>query len=247
VAAVWLKLELSIMAQSRVQSLKDEEAYKALIKAHLEDPRKTTKHWNSSDLDFVVGHYVQFLCGVALTGCSINETMLTKCMRDMFPGAQECKDLAKKLAEALSHCRYKAKPSRMSSGSKLSAAVMQVIAAMRTGSGEIEESPTPSTVASPAPSTPPRSDGDASRALKMLQEAFGEEATMPISATAAPSKGQAISLDDSPVSVASSFTELFANSPPPVTSAPSSSIDAPLQVFCKGSSLDVQGFACISR
>ena len=234
------------MAQSRVQSLKDEEAYRALIKAHLQDPRKTTQIWNCSDLDYVVSQHVKFLCGIAFTGCSINETILTKCMRDMFPGAQECKDLAKKLAEALSHCRYKAKPGRMSSGSKTPAAVMQVIAAIRTGSGEIEESP-PSPVTSPAPSTPPRSDGDASRALKMLQEAFGEEATMPISATAAPSKGQAISLDDSPVSVASSFTELFANSPPPVTSAPSSSIDAPLQVFCKGSSLDVQGFACISR
>jgi hypothetical protein len=236
------------MAQSRVQSLKDEEAYRALIKAHLQDPRKTTQHWNSSDLDFVVGHHVQFLCGIALTGCSINETILTKCMRDMFPGAQECKDLAKKLAEALSYCRSKTKPGRMSSGSKTPAAVLQVLAAIRTSSGERERSPTPSPAAySTAPSTPPRSDGDASRALKMLQEAFGEEATMPISATAAPSKGQAISLDDSPVSVASSFTELFANSPPPVTSAPSSSIDAPLQVFCKGSSLDVQGFACISR
>jgi len=232
------------MAQSRVQSLKDEEAYRALIKAHLQDPRKTTQIWNCSDLDYVVSQHVKFLCGIAFTGCSINETILTKCMRDMFPGAQECKDLAKKLAEALSYCRSKGV--RMSSGSKTQAAVMQVIAAIRTGSGEIEESP-PSPVTSPAPSTPPRSDGDASRALKMLQEAFGEEATMPISATAAPSKGQAISLDDSPVSVASSFTELFANSPPPVTSAPSSSIDAPLQVFCKGSSLDVQGFACISR
>ena len=72
------------MAQSRVQSLKDEKAYTALIKAHLEDPKHTTKHWNSSDLDFVVGHYVQFLCGVAHTGCSINETILAKCLRDMF-------------------------------------------------------------------------------------------------------------------------------------------------------------------
>ena len=37
-------------------------------------------------------------------------------LRDMFAGAQECKDLAKELAETLSYCRCKTKPGRMSSG-----------------------------------------------------------------------------------------------------------------------------------
>ena len=105
-ALACLILHLVLMAQSRVQSFKDEEAYKALIKAHLTDPSKTSLNWKSSDLDLVVGHHVQFLCGVAHTGCNINETLLARCLRDMFASStQECKEFAKKLAEALSYCR----------------------------------------------------------------------------------------------------------------------------------------------
>ena len=219
---IYFNLLLSIMAQCRVQSLKDEEAYTALIKAHLEDPRKTTQSWKCSDLDFVVGKHVEFLCGVAFTGCTINETILTKCMRDMFPGAQECKDMSKKLAEALSYCRAKKKPSSFSTGCKLDKAVMQVIDAIKTGSGDSQEqSPTPSLAASPAPSTPPRSEGDAAKALKKLQEAFGEEIAS--SGTAAASKGNAISLVDSPISIASSEDIFESPGPVPVATAPSSS------------------------
>ena len=209
------------MAQSRVQSLKDEDTYKALIKTHLQDPRHTTKHWNSSDLDFVVGHHVKFLCAVALTGCSLNETILTKCLRDMFASSrQECQDCAHKLAEALSYCRSKAKPGRVTSGAKTNAAVKEVIAAIKSGHGDKELSPSPqhqpSSVAAQSDvveicSTPPRKqlnggDEDVSQALKMLQEASTEE----ISA-AAPSKPSR--LMDSPVSIASSA------SPPGSTSS----------------------------
>ena len=200
------------MAQSRVQSLKDEDTYKALIKTHLQDPRHTTKHWNSSDLDFVVGHHVKFLCAVALTGCSLNETILTKCLRDMFASSrQECQDFAHKLAEALSYCRSKAKPGRVTSGAKTNAAVKEMIAAIKTGHGDKELSPSPqhqpSSVAAQSDvveicSTPPRKqlngdDDDVSQAFKMLQEAFTEE-----SSAAAPSKPSR--LMDSPVSIASS-------------------------------------------
>lgn len=200
------------MAQSRVQSLKDEDTYKALIKTHLQDPRHTTKHWNSSDLDFVVGHHVKFLCAVALTGCSLNETILTKCLRDMFASSrQECQDCAHKLAEALSYCRSKAKPGRVTSGAKTNAAVKEVIAAIKSGHGDKELSPSPqhqpSSVAAQSDvveicSTPPRKqlngdDDDVSQAFKMLQEAFTEE-----SSAAAPSKPSR--LMDSPVSIASS-------------------------------------------
>ena len=200
------------MAQSRVQSLKDEDTYKALIKTHLQDPRHTTKHWNSSDLDFVIGHHVKFLCAVALTGCSLNETILTKCLRDMFASSrQECQDFAHKLAEALSYCRSKAKPGRVTSGAKTNAAVKEMIAAIKTGHGDKELSPSPqhqpSSVAAQSDvveicSTPPRKqlngdDDDVSQAFKMLQEAFTEE-----SSAAAPSKPSR--LMDSPVSIASS-------------------------------------------
>ena len=209
------------MAQSRVQSLKDEETYKALIKTHLQDPRHTTKHWNSSDLDFVVGHHVKFLCAVALTGYSLSETILTKCLRDMFASSrQECQDFAHKLAEALSYCRSKAKPGRVTSGAKTNVAVKEVIAAIKTGLGDKELSPSPQPQPSSAAvqpdvveicSTPPRKqlngdDDDVCQALKMLQEAFTEE----ISA-AAPSKPSR--LMDSPVSIASSA------SPPRSTSS----------------------------
>ena len=115
------------MAQSRAHSLKDEEPYKALIKTHLPDPRTTTKHWNSSDLDMVVGHYVKFLCAVALTGCTVNETILTKCLRELYASHAQCNDLAKKMAEALSYCREKSK--RISSGAKTGAAVLHLGAA----------------------------------------------------------------------------------------------------------------------
>ena len=200
------------MAQSRVQSLKDEDTYKALIKTHLQDPRHTTKHWNSSDLDFVIGHHVKFLCAVALTGCSLNETILTKCLRDMFASSrQECQDFAHKLAEALSYCRSKAKPGRVTSGAKTNAAVKEMIAAIKTGHGDKELSPSPqhqpSSVAAQSDvveicSTPPRKqlngdDDDVSQAFKMLQEAFTEEVS-----AAAPSKPSR--LMDSPVSIASS-------------------------------------------
>ena len=200
------------MAQSRVQSLKDEDTYKALIKTHLQDPRHTTKHWNSSDLDFVVGHHVKFLCAVALTGCSLNETILTKCLRDMFASSrQECQDCAHKLAEALSYCRSKAKPGRVTSGATTNAAVKEVIAAIKSGHGDKDLSPSPQPQPSSAAaqsdvveicSTPPRKqlngdDDDVSQAFKMLQEAFTEE-----SSAAAPSKPSR--LMDSPVSIASS-------------------------------------------
>ena len=192
--------------------MKDEDTYKALIKTHLQDPRHTTKHWNSSDLDFVVGHHVKFLCAVALTGCSLNETILTKCLRDMFASSrQECQDCAHKLAEALSYCRSKAKPGRVTSGAKTNAAVKEVIAAIKSGHGDKELSPSPqhqpSSVAAQSDvveicSTPPRKqlngdDDDVSQAFKMLQEAFTEE-----SSAAAPSKPSR--LMDSPVSIASS-------------------------------------------
>ena len=244
-ALACLLLHLVLMAQSRVQSFKDEEAYKALIKAHLQDPSKTTLHWKSSDLDLVVGHHVQFLCGVAHTGCNINETILAKCLRDMFASSmQECKEFAKKLAQCLSHCRSKDKPGRMSSGSKLDASVLQVITAMRTakGKGDKGKSPSPSpSPASPSPSptsaaaveaeesevevvgTPPRKSGP-ELALENLMKAFADDIS-----EAAPSKPKA--LDDSPISIASS-----AASPPQVSTASSSTLQfLPLQVFlCNG-------------
>ena len=246
-----LVLHFVLMASSRVQSLKDEKAYMALIKAHLQEPSKTTLQWKCSDLDVVVGHHVHFLCGVAHLGCSINETLLTKCLRDMFASStQECKEFAKKLAEALSYCRAKAKPGQCSSGVKTHAAVLQVIGAVRTAKGEVDKgkSPSPSpSPASPSPSptsaaaveaeesevevvgTPPRKSGP-ELALENLMKAFADDIS-----EAAPSKPKA--LDDSPISIASS-----AASPPQVSTASSSTLQfLPLQVFlCNGGGLHVQ-------
>ena len=57
------------MAQHRLVTLKDEEAYKALLKAHFkEEPSHSTKVWQSSDMDLVVSHFSGFLSAVALTG-----------------------------------------------------------------------------------------------------------------------------------------------------------------------------------
>ncbi len=70
------------MAQHRLVTLKDEEVYKALLKAHVkEEPSHSTKVWQSSDMDLVVSHFSGFLSAVALTGQRINETVLAKCLR----------------------------------------------------------------------------------------------------------------------------------------------------------------------
>ena len=74
-----LHFVFAVMSLQRITSLKDEETYTSLIKLHIEDPKRSTMHWTNSDMDFVVGHHVGFLCGVAQTGCSINETVLAKC------------------------------------------------------------------------------------------------------------------------------------------------------------------------
>ena len=223
------------MSVPRVQSLKDEETYTTLIKSHLGDPKRTTQHWKSSDLDLVASHYVSFLCGIARTGCSINETMLTKCLKDMYAGSQECKDMAKKLAETLSHCRNKAKPGRMSTGTKTPKPVLEIIDAIKNGSNEkpvaksassqsIEDEP-------PAPQTPVKNDeSDAMTSLQMLQDAFGVEAAAPAPAKAASSK--TIDLSGSPISVASDDTPVRASMP---SSSSSGVAQLPLQVFkCRG-------------
>ena len=149
----------AVMSLQRITSLKDEETQMFLIKLHLEDPKRSTKHWTNSDMDFVVGHHVGFLCGVALTGCSINETVFAKCLKDLFACSfQECKDFAKKLAQALSHCRAKTKPGRMSSGLRQEAGVLRVIAAIKGAggsSGSLSAASDSQQPESPAPSTPP--------------------------------------------------------------------------------------------
>ena len=215
------------MAQSRIISLKDEETYKALIKSHLSDPKHTTKHWRTGDLDVVVHHHVEFLRKVAMTGCKINETILQKCLKDMFASTgQECKEFAKKLAEALSYCRSKRKG--LSTGAKLHASVLEVVNAINTFQNGAEDSPR-SSPSPPAPSeedfvsgedlveidTPPRrkTGSDGLDALMELRKAFGEE-----DSNARASLGL-INVDpDSPMSIASS-----ASSPIPKMSTAASS------------------------
>ena len=81
---------LTMASLKRVTTSQDEDTYKVLIKLHIEDPYRSTDHWISSDLDFVVQHHVEFLCGVAETGCTINEKILTKCFKDVFSCGPQC-------------------------------------------------------------------------------------------------------------------------------------------------------------
>ena len=193
---------------ARVQSLKDPDAYKSLIKLHLDqDPRHSTERWNSSDLDVVVGHYEKFLIGVANTGCKINEKVLTKSLTHSFANsAKECNSFAKKMHSALGFCRNKCREGQCSTGAKTSAAVWRVMEAIKASKGCLEDGADVPDTASPVdlvePATPPKQGAcgdDAMAALMKLQRAFGEE---PVSDAACSS----ITLLDppSPVSVCSS-------------------------------------------
>ena len=61
---------------------------------------------------------------------------------------QECNQFAKKMAEALSCCRAKAKPGQLSSGVKTHAAVLHVIGAVRTAKGKGDKGQSPFTFTS---------------------------------------------------------------------------------------------------
>lgn len=193
------------MANSRVKSLRDETVYMELIKKHLEDPGHTTRHWNQMDLDMVADKYQDFLCSIAQTGCKINVTMFTKCLRSHFPSsATMCKSFAQKLATALSQCRSKCKPGRTSSGSKTSHAVLAIMEAI--GKDRVDEvaSSSDDECTAMLPATPPRKGkqmhSEALNALRMLEEAFGESAA---SLSACSSRADIV--PDSPISVASSI------------------------------------------
>ena len=194
---------------TRVTTLKDESTYTMLIKLHLdEDPKHSTAAWNTSDLEHVVKFHAKFLEGVAATGCSINEIMLTKCLSQHFDcSPQQCKDFAIKMQQALSWCRGRCKPGRFSTGKKTAPEVQRVMSAIKGSSTESQGSGDQEHVDLCGPDTPPQEEGegasggdDALAALRKLQEAFGED---PISTTACSSRTKL--LDPlSPISIASS-------------------------------------------
>jgi hypothetical protein len=209
-AALYPGLPLLAMANI-VSSLKAEATYKMLIKLHLsKDPKHSTGDWNTSDLDHVVKCHEKFLEGVALTGSRINETVLSKCLYQHFNcSPQQCKDFARKMAQALSWCRSKCKGGRFSSGKKTSPHASRIRGAILGCQSEWSWSRTesPTDLEAPIdlvePDSPPKleDDGgdDALVALRNLQEAFGEG---PISTTACSSRKV---LDPpSPMSIASS-------------------------------------------
>ena len=193
---------------TRVTSLKEPYVYNSLIKLHLpEDPKHSTKLWNCSNLEFVVRRYEKFLIGVASTGCSINETVLTKCLTKAFANsAHECNDFAKKMGTVLSFCREKCKAGRCSTGSKTSAAVWNVMEAIKEKKGCLGDGADVPDTASPVDleglATPPKQGAcgdDALAALIELQKAFGEE---PVSDAACSSI--TVLVPPSPISVGSS-------------------------------------------
>ena len=191
------------MAASRVKSLKDECLYKQLIKMHLEDPSHTTRKWNHMDMDKLAENYQEFLCCIAQTGCKINVTIFTKCLRNHFESSPPmCKSFAQKMADVLSECRSKCKPGRVSSGSKTNRAVLAIMGAI--GKDSVDEVPGSSEdeCAVMLPGTPPRKEkhSEAANALRMLEEAFGADAA---SRTACSSRSELV--PDSPISVASSI------------------------------------------
>jgi hypothetical protein len=198
---------------ARVRSLKDVEVYITLIKLSLpEDPKHTTKNWRSADLEFVVGHFENFLTGVAQTGLCINTKVLTKCLRQQFASShQECKEFAHKMQMALAFCRAKSKPGRFTSGKKTSTPVLNLMSAIskraQLHEADVSDSSSLVDLEEPVleePATPPTKKGqgacddDALAALRKLQEAFGEEH---ISTTACSST---VLEPPSPMSIASS-------------------------------------------
>jgi hypothetical protein len=200
---------------SRVTSLKDEGTYRNLIKLHLsEDPKHSALNWSTSDMERVVKTHEKFLEGVALTGLTINETMLTKCLTKHFEcNASVCKEFAQKIAQALSWCRGKCKPGRYSSGIKTSPPVQCVMSAIKSCQ---PESPCPQSQTespeSPVDLCGPDEDlcasqsedlyqgSEAMEGFRKLQEAFGEEVT---SNTACSSR-TVLPCPSSPMSIASS-------------------------------------------
>jgi hypothetical protein len=201
------------VTMARVKSLKDVEVYITLIKLNLpEDPKHTTKNWRSADLEFVVGHFENFLTGVAQTGLCINTKVLTKCLRQQFASShQECKEFAHKMQMALAFCRAKSKPGRFTSGKKTATPVLNLMSAIskraQLHEAAVSDSSSLVDLEEPVleePATPPTKKGqgacddDALAALRKLQEAFGEEH---ISTTACSS---AVLEPPSPMSIASS-------------------------------------------
>ena len=203
--------------------MKDEATYRDLIKMELsEDPKHSALNWRTSDMEVVVKSHQKFLEGVALTGCTVNETILTKCLCKHFECSQAvCKEFAEKMARALSWCRSKCKPGHYSTGSKTTPAVQSVMSAIKSCH---TESPCPKTqpesqTDTPCPESPvdlcgqdsydnlwasdgedPCQGSDAMDGLRKLQEAFGEEVT---SNTACSSRS-VLPCPPSPMSIASS-------------------------------------------
>ena len=198
---------LTMASLKRVSTAQDEDTYKVLIKLHIEDPYRSTNHWMIPDLDLVVQHHVEFLCGVAKTGCTINEKIFTKCLKDVFAcGPQMCTDFAKKLAQALSHCRWKMKPGRMSTGKKTDPFVMRVIKAFNISAGSAESlgdsiSGSVESQGDP-PRTPPKTKPQsAADALVLLQDAFGTQDYNPTVRVDTPSPISLCSVQSSPATV----------------------------------------------
>ena len=191
--------------QKRLSTLKDEQIYRGLLRAHVkEEPSHSTQVWHSDDYDLVVSHFAGFPTGMANTGQGINETVLAKWLKEEFKTPpDQLKLSAHKMSAALSWCRVKAKSVR--SGSKTNEGVLQVVNALRS----FKSTPS-STDSLPSPATPAKKrclplDDDAASAYQHLQDAFGgasAASAKPLNAHAIPSL---VSLCDSPaLSVASS-------------------------------------------
>ena len=215
----------------RCKALQDESVYGELIKRYLTDPKECTLHWHTLDLDVVAGHYEKFLCAFAGTGCKVHVALFTKCLHDSFQSnVAECKAFAQKMADVLSYCRNKGKPSRRHSDVRTAKAVIAIMDAIKAAKGgstdEILSSSDEVDLCEEAPATPPVKGTDgcgASQALKKLQEAWGD--CPPVSSTACGSTSNYV--PDSPISVASSGV---AASPVPTPSSSPHVPDKPAQV-----------------
>ena len=214
----------------RVEGLKDEEVYGECIKLYLNDPGQCSLLWDNHDLGSVAGHYQKFLCHIAAQGCSINVKIFEKVLKDYFQSASLCKPFAQKMADTLSYCRNKGKPSRRGSDARTPSAVVAIMDAIKAAKGgstdEILSSSEELDLCEEAPATPPVKGTDgcgASQALKKLQEAWGD--CPPVSSTACGSTSNYV--PDSPISVASSGV---AASPVPTPSSSPHVPDKPAQV-----------------
>ena len=133
------------MSADRIRSLQDEELLRAIVKKHLpEEPAKTSLIWNTNDMEVLAENYKAFFTAVALTGCRLSQPVLVKVLKAQCDSPTiVLNPFAGKMADALAYSR--GKRHSMSSGSKTTAAVKQVLQAYGTepqaASSEAGESP----------------------------------------------------------------------------------------------------------